>query len=155
MLTAPLSLTGAFIALAASGKAMGTLAQIALLGLMGLVMRNGILLVDRANQERATGASADEAMLRAGPVRLRPVLMTALAAIGGMVPVAFSRAEGAEFRTAMGFLAIGGMVSSTLLTLLVVPVAYSLQQQLHGALRGAASRLPGFVHAARERFSRT
>jgi HAE1 family hydrophobic/amphiphilic exporter-1 len=153
MLTAPLSLTGAFMALAASRQALSTMAQIALLGLMGLVMRNGILLVDRANQERAAGLSADAAIRRAGPVRLRPVLMTALAAIGGMVPVALSRADGAEFRTAMGYLAIGGMISSTLLTLLVVPVAYSLEQQLRDAVRGLAGRIPGFVHAARERLS--
>jgi HAE1 family hydrophobic/amphiphilic exporter-1 len=153
MLTAPLSLTGAFIALAASRHALGTMTQIALLGLMGLVMRNGILLVDRANQERASGLPAEAAMLRAGPVRLRPVLMTALAAIGGMVPVAFSRADGAEFRTAMGFLAIGGMISSTLLTLLVVPVAYSFEQQLRGLVRRLVARLPGLVYAARQRLS--
>jgi HAE1 family hydrophobic/amphiphilic exporter-1 len=129
------------------------MAQIALLGLMGLVMRNGILLVDRANQERAAGLSADAAMQRAGPVRLRPVLMTALAAIGGMIPVAFSHADGAEFRTAMGFLAIGGMISSTLLTLVVVPVAYSLEQQLRDVARGLTARLPRLVHAARARLS--
>jgi HAE1 family hydrophobic/amphiphilic exporter-1 len=153
MLTAPLSLTGAYIALAASGHALGTLAQIALLGLMGLVMRNGILLVDCANRERDAGLSPHEAMLRAGPIRLRPVLMTALAAIGGMLPVAFSRSDGAEFRTAMGFLAIGGMISSTLLTLVVVPVAYTFEQELRSGARRLVERMPGLLVAARRRLS--
>ncbi len=125
MMTAPLSLVGAFVALAITGTALGALSQIALLALMGLVMKNGILLVDYANQLLSEAGSAREAMLRAGPVRLRPVLMTALSTVGGMIPVAISRADGAEFRTAMGILAIGGMLSSTILTLVVVPVIYT------------------------------
>ena len=91
---------------------------------MGIVMKNGILLVDRANQLRDGGMSAIDAMVVAGPERLRPVLMTAFAAIFGMIPVSLSSADGSEWRNAMGSLIIGGLTSSTLLTLIVVPAAY-------------------------------
>ncbi|MEQ9518669.1 MAG: efflux RND transporter permease subunit, partial [Parvibaculum sp.] len=126
MLTAPLSFVGAFIALKLSGLELTMFAQIGLLALMGLVMKNGILLVDYANHLRAETGSAKEAMFKAGPVRLRPVMMTAFSTIFGMIPVALSTSQGAEFRNAMGYLVIGGLLSSTFLTLLVVPVAYSL-----------------------------
>lgn len=145
MLTAPLSFVGAFVALRMSGAAMSIFAQIGLVALMGLVMKNGILLVDYANQLRAQGLSARDAIARAGPVRLRPVLMTALSTMAGMVPVALARSDGAEWRTPMGILVIGGMASSTLLTLLVVPVAYTLladAKQLSGA---AIARIPGIA----------
>jgi HAE1 family hydrophobic/amphiphilic exporter-1 len=102
--------------------------------LMGLAMKNGILLVDYANQRREAGLSALEAILEAGPVRLRPVLMTTFATIAGMVPVALARSDGAEFRQPMGVLVIGGLVSSTLLTMVVVPVAYVLVDALGGLL---------------------
>jgi len=106
--------------------ALSIWAQIGLVALMGLVMKNGILLVDYANQLRAEGADARSAMLKAGPVRLRPVLMTAFSTIFGMIPVALANSDAAEFRNPMGVLVIGGLSSSTLLTLLVVPVAYTL-----------------------------
>ncbi|MCZ7537618.1 MAG: efflux RND transporter permease subunit [Acidimicrobiia bacterium] len=130
MLTAPLSFAGAFAALAATGAHMSLFAQIAFLALMGLVMKNGILLVDYANQLRSLGQPSKEAMLQAGPVRLRPVLMTALSTVFGMLPVALSRADGAEWRNPMGILAVGGMLSSTFLTLLIVPVVYTLVDDL-------------------------
>ena len=93
-------------------------------------MKNGILLVDYANQLRSLGQPSKEAMLQAGPVRLRPVLMTALSTVFGMLPVALSRADGAEWRNPMGILALGGMLSSTFLTLLIVPVVYTLVDDL-------------------------
>jgi len=126
MLTAPLSFVGAFIAIYFAGETMTMFAQIGLLALMGLVMKNGILLIDYANQAHESGKSARDAMREAGPVRLRPVLMTALSTICGMIPVAMSVSQGAEFRNGMGFLVIGGLTSSTALTLVVVPVAYTL-----------------------------
>lgn len=134
MLSAPLSFVGAFAALYATGTPLSIWAQIGLVALMGLVMKNGILLVDYANQLRSSGASAREAMLSAGPVRLRPVMMTAFSTIAGMVPVAIAQSDGAEFRRPMGVLVIGGLASSTFLTLVVVPVAYTLVEDL--------SRLP-------------
>ncbi|NNL66609.1 MAG: efflux RND transporter permease subunit [Myxococcales bacterium] len=140
MATAPLSFVGAFAALAITGVPLSMFGQIALLALMGLVMKNGILLVDRANQLRAQGVGAREAMLQAGPVRLRPVLMTTFSTVAGMIPVALSSADGAEFRIPMGVLAIGGMLSSTLLTLAVVPVVYTLLADAQGALSRATGR---------------
>ena len=108
---------------------------------MGLVMKNGILLVDYANQRREAGLSARDAILEAGPVRLRPVLMTQLATIAGMIPVALAQSDGAEFRQPMGVLVIGGLVSSTLLTMVVVPVAYVLVDGLGTLAARARARL--------------
>jgi HAE1 family hydrophobic/amphiphilic exporter-1 len=125
MVSAPLSFVGAFVALRVTGTPMSVFAQIGLVALMGLVMKNGILVVDHANQLRASGLSARDAILRAGPVRLRPVLMTQLATIAGMLPVALANSDGAEFRVPMGVLVIGGLLSSTFLTLLIVPALYS------------------------------
>jgi len=141
MLTAPLAFVGAFAALWVTGAYMSMFAQIAFLALMGLVMKNGILLVDYANQLRERGSSSLEAMLRAGPVRLRPVLMTTLSTVFGMLPVALSRADGAEWRSPMGILAIGGMLSSTLLTMLVVPVFYTLVDDLRAAPARVRNRI--------------
>jgi HAE1 family hydrophobic/amphiphilic exporter-1 len=128
MLSAPLSFVGAFVALRLTNTPMSIFAQIGLIALMGLVMKNGILLVDYANQLRGEGLSGREAITRAGPVRLRPVLMTQFATVAGMIPVALARSDGAEFRNPMGILVIGGLLSSTLLTLIVVPTAYSLAE---------------------------
>lgn len=125
MLTAPLSFSGAFFSMWVAGQQMSLFAQIGLLALMGIVMKNGILLVDRANQLRSQGMDAREAMTVAAPERLRPVLMTALAAVFGMLPVALSQSDGAEWRNPMGFIIIGGLTTSTLLTLIVVPSLYA------------------------------
>ena len=125
MLTAPLSFVGAFAALYLAGQPLSLFVQIGIIALMGLVMKNGILLVDLANELRQGGLDHREAMIEAGPVRLRPVLMTAFSTIIGMIPVAISVSDGAEMRNPLGFLIIGGMSSSTFLTLLVLPAAYA------------------------------
>jgi HAE1 family hydrophobic/amphiphilic exporter-1 len=93
--------------------------------LMGLVTKNAILLVDFANQARAAGMARGEALLEAAHVRLRPILMTTLAMIFGMVPLAFGTGEGAEQRAPMGQAVIGGIIASSILTLVVVPVIYT------------------------------
>ena len=142
MLSAPLSFVGAFVALKLGNQEMTMFAQIGMLALMGLVMKNGILLVDYTNQLRTQGYDAREAVLQAGPVRLRPVLMTQISTIVGMIPVAISVSQGAEFRNAMGFLVIGGLISSTLLTLVVVPIAYTLMDDAGRGL-GAFGRWVG------------
>jgi HAE1 family hydrophobic/amphiphilic exporter-1 len=134
MLSAPLCFSGAFAGLYLAGQEMSLFAQIGLIALMGIVMKNGILLVDRANQLRDSGMSAIDAMVVAGPERLRPVLMTAFAAIFGMIPVALSSADGSEWRNAMGSLIIGGLTSSTLLTLIVVPAAYIVGPDIRSVL---------------------
>lgn len=126
MLTAPLSFVGAFTLLALSGSELSLFAQIGMVALMGLVMKNGILLVDYANQALSKGAAHREAILAAGRLRLRPVLMTALSTIFGMIPIALATSDGAEFRNSMGVIVIGGLLSSTLLTLFVVPTVYTL-----------------------------
>jgi len=125
MLTAPLSFSGAFAALYYGGQEMSLFAQIGFIALMGIVMKNGILLVDLANQIHAKNKSARLAMLKAAPERLRPVLMTAFSAVFGMIPVALASSDGSEWRNGLGFLIIGGLTSSTLLTLVVVPAAYT------------------------------
>jgi HAE1 family hydrophobic/amphiphilic exporter-1 len=126
MLTAPLSFAGAFSLLALTNSALSVTTQIALVALMGLVMKNGILLVDYANQAVARGLSANEAMLEAAHLRLRPILMTAFSTVFGMIPIALATSDGAELRTSMGIIVIGGLISSTFLTLFVVPAVYTL-----------------------------
>ncbi|MBI1239110.1 MAG: MMPL family transporter [Alphaproteobacteria bacterium] len=143
MLSAPLSFFGAFVALKVSGLEMSMFAQIGLIALMGIVLKNGILLVDHANvarQER--GFSALDAMLEAGVVRLRPVLMTALTMIFGMLPPVLSVSQGAEFRAPMAVLIIGGMMSSTILTLLVVPSIYVMSAETGGWVAKRLGRAP-------------
>ncbi|MBW2666750.1 MAG: efflux RND transporter permease subunit, partial [Deltaproteobacteria bacterium] len=134
MLSAPLSFIGAFAAIAAMGHELDTLGQIAFLMLMGIVMKNGILLVDYINTLRARGLSVRDAVLEAGPVRLRPVLMTAVSTVCGMLPLAFGVGDGAEWRNPMGVVCIGGLIASTLLTLLIVPVAYTLIDDAQNAV---------------------
>jgi HAE1 family hydrophobic/amphiphilic exporter-1 len=126
MLSAPLSFIGAFAALGLLGYHLDMMGQIGFLMLMGLVMKNGILLVDYTNTLRERGLALRDAVIEAGPIRLRPVLMTTAAMIFGMMPVAFGRGDGAEWRNPMGVIAIGGLLTSTLLTLVVVPVVYTL-----------------------------
>ena len=130
MLTAPLSFSGAYFLMWATGEEMSLFAQIGMIALMGIVMKNGILLVDLANQYRDRGDEAGAAMRSAAPERLRPVLMTALAAVFGMLPVALAQSDAAEWRNAMGFIIIGGLTTSTFLTLLVVPAAYAAASDL-------------------------
>jgi HAE1 family hydrophobic/amphiphilic exporter-1 len=147
MLSAPLSFVGAAAALWISGRPVDVMGQIAFLMLMGIVMKNGILLVDYVNTLRDRGLGLRDAVLEAGPTRMRPVLMTAVSTVFGMLPVAFGSGDGSEWRNPMGIIAIGGLVTSTLLTLLVVPVGYAIardaQALLIRATRGAASRVVG------------
>lgn len=140
MMSAPLSFIGAFLALKVSGMPIDMMSGIGLLVLMGLVMKNGILLIDYINRLRQEGHSRRQAILEAGPARLRPVLMTAFSLICGLLPVAFSDAAGAEFRASIAVLTIGGMATSTLLTLLVVPVIYDLVDR-------GVERLTGWSHS--------
>ena len=131
MLAMPFSFLGAFVALSISGLPLDITGLIGLILLMGLVVKNSILLVDFTNKLRASGLDKHTALERAGAIRLRPILMTALSVVGAAIPVAFgihffSSGEGGEFRQGLGIVVMGGMISSTLLTLLVVPTAYSL-----------------------------
>jgi HAE1 family hydrophobic/amphiphilic exporter-1 len=126
LLSMPLSFIGAFGALWLTGKTLNVFSYIGLILLMGLVKKNAILLVDYTNTLRARGVGKREAILEAGPVRLRPILMTTVAMIFGMLPVALGVGEGAETRSPMGVSVIGGLLTSLFLTLAVVPAAYDL-----------------------------
>jgi HAE1 family hydrophobic/amphiphilic exporter-1 len=100
--------------------------MIGIIMLMGLVTKNGILLVDFTNQQREQGRTRLDAILSAGRIRLRPIIMTTVAMIFGMIPLALAIGEGAEQRAPMARAVIGGLITSTLLTLFVVPVVYTL-----------------------------
>jgi HAE1 family hydrophobic/amphiphilic exporter-1 len=151
MLSAPLSFLGAFAAVRLLGYSLDVMGQIAFLMLMGIVMKNGILLVDYTKTLRSRGLSRTDAILEAGPTRMRPVLMTATSTIFGMLPIAFGTGDGSEWRAPMGIVSIGGLAASTLLTLLVVPIVYSLFDEAGDWLRSLfARRRTAAAHARRE-----
>lgn len=126
LLSMPLSFIGAFGALYITGNSLSIYSLIGLILLMGLVKKNAILLVDYTNVLRERGMPRREAILQAGPVRMRPILMTTFAMIFGMLPIAFAVGEGAESRAPMGIAVIGGLLTSLILTLVVVPAAYDV-----------------------------
>ena len=126
MLAQPLAIIGGVFALWVSGNSLNIYSMIGLVLLIGLVAKNSILLVDLTNQLRDKGASVNEALKEACPVRLRPVLMTSLTIILALLPAALGLGAGAETNGPLAIAVIGGMISSTLLTLVVVPAAYSL-----------------------------
>jgi HAE1 family hydrophobic/amphiphilic exporter-1 len=130
MLSLPFAVIGALAALLASGQFMSMFAMIGMIMLMGLVTKNGILVVEFTNQLKEQGRSTRDALLEAGPIRLRPILMTTIAMIAGMIPVALARGDGAETRVPMAIAIIGGLLSSTVLTLVVVPVFYAIFDRL-------------------------
>jgi HAE1 family hydrophobic/amphiphilic exporter-1 len=130
MLALPMSIIGAVLALLIFGSSLSVMSMIGIIMLMGLVTKNGILLVDYTNVMRERGMSRFDALIKAGPTRLRPILMTTFAMIFGMIPVALALGEGAEFRAPMGQAVIGGLITSTLLTLFIVPVVYSILDDL-------------------------
>ena len=126
MFSLPQAMVGALLALLIVGKPLSIVAMIGIIMLMGLVTKNAILLVDYTNTLRGRGKSRNEAVLEAGPVRLRPIVMTTLTMIGGMMPTALAQTRGAEIRSPMAIAVIGGLILSTLLTLIVVPVVYTI-----------------------------
>ena len=124
MLSLPLSLIGVVLALLLTGGTLNLMSFIGVIMLMGLVAKNAILLLDCARKEEAKGVDREEALMHAGRVRLRPILMTTFALVAGMLPVAIALGEGGEFYRPMAVAIIGGIITSTLLTLLVVPTFY-------------------------------
>ncbi len=124
MLSLPLSLIGVVLALLATRGTLNLMSFIGVIMLMGLVAKNAILLLDCARKEEAQGVGREEALMHAGRVRLRPILMTTFALIAGMMPVAIGLGEGGEFYRPMAVAIIGGTITSTILTLLVVPTFY-------------------------------
>ena len=126
----PLCASGAVVALFLSNRAFGLTAYIGILMLIGIVVKNGILLVDYTNQLRGRGLNRDEAILTAAPTRLRPILMTSSAAVLGMLPLALGIGKGSETQAPLATVVVGGLTSSTMLTLFVVPVVYTLFDDL-------------------------
>jgi multidrug efflux pump subunit AcrB len=133
MMALPLALVGAILALFLQGSSMSMGAMIGIILLMGLVTKNGILLVDHAVTCVRNGMTPKEAILDAGPSRLRPILMTSAAMVLGMLPTALGNGPGSEFRSPMAMGVIGGVISSTFMTLLVVPVFYLAIEGLKNA----------------------
>lgn len=143
MMTLPLAVVGVFAALLLTGENLSIFAVIGMIMLVGIVTKNGILLVEFANQLREQGRSAVESMLEAGPIRLRPILMTAVSTIGGMLPVALGMSEGGEARRGMAVAVIGGLTTSTFLTLVVIPVAYITFEGIANGFSKVQKRLFG------------
>ncbi len=125
MLSLPQAMIGALLGLMVAGHALTIVAMIGIIMLVGLVTKNAILLVDYTNTLRARGKTRTEAILEAGPTRLRPILMTTIAMIFGMLPTALGLGRGAEFRAPLATPVIGGLILSTLLTLVVIPCVYT------------------------------
>ena len=140
MLSLPLSLVGVLIMLLATGTTFNIMSMIGCILLAGLVTKNAILLVDFTNQARARGVERKQALIDAGQVRLRPIVMTTLAMIFGMMPLALALGAGAEFRAPMARAVIGGLVTSTLLTLVVVPVVYTFFDDFGSRLSGKLTK---------------
>ena len=147
MLSLPLSLIGVFAALLITGSTLNVFSIIGFIMLMGLVTKNAILLVDFANQAQRQGMNQTDAIRAAGQVRLRPIIMTSLAMIFGMLPMALGLGEGGEFQAPMGRAVMGGIITSTLLTLVVVPVAYTYLDSLG---KWGLRRFKGKGHGAGE-----
>ena len=143
MLSVPLSMTGALLALWLSGGTLSIYSQIGLITLVGLITKHGILIVEFTNQLRDQGKAAAEAVIEAAVMRLRPILMTTGAMVLGVVPLALASGAGAESRRQIGWVLVGGLSLGTLLTLFVVPVAYTLIATVRKEHQGHAANHSG------------
>lgn len=128
MFTLPLAITGVILGLLLTGYAFGITAFIGIIILVGIVVNNAIVFIDYTNQQRAKGLTVHEALVEAGKARLRPIIMTALTTMLGLLPLAIGVGEGTEMQAPMAIAVIGGLFTSTLLTLVVIPVIYSLME---------------------------
>jgi hydrophobic/amphiphilic exporter-1 (mainly G- bacteria), HAE1 family len=138
LISLPLSLIGVVLALLVTGDTLNIMSLIGVILLMGIVAKNAILLIDFAKWAHSRGLPMRDALIEAGRIRLRPIMMTTLAIIAGMVPVALGAGEGGDFRAPLGRAVIGGVITSTLLTLLVIPTVYEI---LHDARTWMLGRL--------------
>ncbi len=149
MFSVPVALVGAFTALLITSNTFNLFSMIGIIMLMGLVAKNGILLVDYTNTLRAQGLDRLSAILEAGPTRLRPIVMTSCTVIAAMFPLALKLEEGAETRAPMAIVLIGGVMTSTILTLLLVPVMYSYLDDLSRVPALARTAVPSWLRARR------
>jgi HAE1 family hydrophobic/amphiphilic exporter-1 len=144
MLSLPLSLIGVVLGLWVTGNTLNIMSMIGVILLAGIVAKNAILLIDFAKWAHERGTPLRESLIEAGAIRLRPILMTTFALIAGMIPVALGRGEGAQFRAPMGVAVMGGVITSTFLTLLVIPTVYEVLDDMrdwtfHKLRRGKAA----------------
>ncbi|WP_146008778.1 efflux RND transporter permease subunit, partial [Fischerella thermalis] len=135
----PLALVGAMLALVVTKSDFGMISLIGFVFLLGLANKNAILIVDCINQLQDGGLSQKEAILQAGPIRLRPIMMTTVSTILGMLPIALGLGAGSELRSPMAVAIAGGLVSSTILSLIVVPVVYAVLDDWFPRRRDAKS----------------
>ncbi len=142
MFSLPLAIIGAILGTLAFGSSMSMVSLIGIILLMGLVSKNGILLIDSAKVRIRKGVPVKEALREAGLVRLRPIVMTTLAMIFGMIPLAIASGAGTEMRAPMAQAVIGGLITSTILTLFVVPIVYTILDDLKKRFKGISFKLP-------------
>ena len=142
MFALPQAMIGALLALLMTGNTLSIISNIGIIMLMGLVTKNAILLVDYTNTLRSRGLKRDDAILEAGPTRLRPILMTTMAMVFGMLPIAMATSNASEIRAPMAIAVIGGLLLSTLLTLVVIPVIYAIMDDIAVRLKGVFGRAP-------------
>ena len=138
LMSVPLALSGAVLALALAGQSLNTMSLIGVVILVGIVVNDAIVKVEFINQARARGAALRDAILEAGRVRLRPIVMTTVTTVCGLTPLALGIGRGADLRAPLAIAVIGGLVVATALTLIVVPVVYSVVERSHERLRGRA-----------------
>ena len=138
MLTVPLAIAGAMLSLWVFGKTLNIFSEIGMIMLIGLVTKNGILIVEFANQKRKAGLNKSEAAFEAAAARLRPILMTSLATIFGALPIALALGAGAQSRVPLGIVIVWGLFFALILTLFVIPVMYTLMSP-------KKEKIPGYV----------
>jgi multidrug efflux pump subunit AcrB len=140
MTALPLAIIGGIIALLMSKQPIDMFTMIGMIMLLGIVAKNSILLVDYAQQQMRAGLDIDDSIIQAGIIRLRPILMTSFALIAGMLPTALGFSEVGHFRRGMGIVVIGGVVSSTILTLIVIPSIFEYMDKIRRFLRKITGR---------------
>jgi HAE1 family hydrophobic/amphiphilic exporter-1 len=141
MVTVPMAVAGVAAMLLITGTTVNVMSFIGMMILMGVVVNNGIVMVDFINQLRAAGMQKESAIIEGSSTRLRPILMTSLTTIFGLIPMIVSRGEGSELFAPLGITLFGGMISATFLTLLVLPLIYSLIDTLREKARRIAYRI--------------
>lgn len=146
----PLAMIGALLALALSLKALSIFAMLGVIMLVGLVGKNAILLVDRTNYMREKGETLHDALIDAGKMRIRPIFMTTLTMIFGMMPIALSTSDGAEWKSGLAWALIGGLTSSLFLTLIIVPLVYTKVEEIKVAFIPWTKRLVAKVYRSKE-----
>jgi hydrophobic/amphiphilic exporter-1 (mainly G- bacteria), HAE1 family len=143
LVSLPLSLIGVMLSLSIAGQTINIMSMIAIILLAGIVAKNAILLIDFAKWAREkAGMPLREALIEAGAIRLRPILMTTFALIAGMIPVALGRGEGGQFRAPLGVAVIGGVLTSTMLTLIVIPTVYEIMDDMREKVAHLFGRTP-------------